>query len=327
MDLLRLSLRQLQIFAAVAEHGSTSAAGEAVALSQSAASAAVNELERTLSVQLFERSGRRLLLNDNGRALLPRALRMLDDASDIERMGRGAEQQLQSLRIGASTTLGNHVLPALLAQFLGSSPAAAPHWQSSVAVGNTEDICAQVADFSLDIGLVEGHCHLPQLWARPWLHDELVLVAAPSGAQGLDPSQPTTMEQLRGAVWLLRESGSGTRETGDLAILPLLHAYRRVIELGSSEAIKQAAAAGLGIACLSRWVVQDDLRQGRLQELLTPLPAIQRQCFCVLRHGKRLTPALLRLLALLGVSPPPPAENELGVRDGAVASARIRPVL
>ena len=299
MDLLRLSLRQLQIFVAVAQSGSTSAASEAIALSQSATSAAVNELERMLSLQLFDRTGRRLLLNDNGRALLPRALRMLEDASEIERMARDADQQLQSLRIGASTTLGNHVLPALLARFFGSSPAAAPHWQSSVAIGNTEDICAQVAAFSLDIGLVEGHCHHPQLAAQPWLHDELVLVAAPGGAQGLAPREPTSLEQLRAAVWLLRESGSGTRETGDLAILPLLHSYRRIIELGSSEAIKQAAAAGLGVACLSRWVVRDFLREGRLLELITPLPAIQRQCFCVLHRSKQITPALERLLALL----------------------------
>jgi len=226
---------------------------------------------------------------------------MLENASEIERMARDADQQLQSLRIGASTTLGNHVLPALLARFFGSSPAAAPHWQSSVAIGNTEDICAQVAAFALDIGLVEGHCHHPQLAAQPWLHDELVLVAAPGGAQGLDPREPTSLEQLRAAVWLLRESGSGTRETGDFAILPQLHAYRRVIELGSSEAIQQAAAAGLGIACLSRWVVQDFLREGRLVELITPLPPIQRQCFCVLRRGKQRTAALERLLGELGL--------------------------
>ena len=109
MDLLRLSLRQLQIFVAVAQSGSTSAASEAIALSQSATSAAVNELERMLSLQLFDRAGRRLLLNDNGRALLPRALRMLEDASEIERMARDADQQLQSLRIGAEDMLATQV--------------------------------------------------------------------------------------------------------------------------------------------------------------------------------------------------------------------------
>ncbi len=310
MDLLRLSLRQLQIFVAVAQSGSTSAASEAIALSQSATSAAVNELERMLSLQLFDRTGRRLLLNDNGRALLPRALHMLEGASEIERMARDADQQLQALRIGASTTLGNHVLPAMLARFLGNSPTSATHWQSSVAIGNTEDICAQVADFALDIGLVEGHCHHPQLVLQPWLHDELVLVATPSGTQGLDPHEPTSLAQLQDAIWLLRETGSGTRETGDAAILPHLHSYRRVIEMGSSEAIKQAATAGLGIACLSRWVVQDDLRHGRLQELLTPLPPIQRQCFGVLQRGKRVTPALQRLLDFLDLRADPPTRGD-----------------
>jgi len=309
MDVLHLTLRQLQIFIAVARTGSTTAASADIALSQSATSAAVNELERLLSLQLFDRVGRRLLLNDNGRALLPRAQALLQGAHAVERMAHNADTQLQSLRIGASTTLGNHVLPQLLAQFLGSAPATAAHWQSSVAIGNTEDICARVADFSLDIGLVEGHCHHPSLAVRPWLHDELVLVTAPQGVPGLDPSAPISLEQLRNAVWLLRESGSGTRETGDLTILPQLHAYRRVIELGSSEAIKQAAAAGLGVACLSRWVVRDFLRQGLLQELLTPLPSMQRQCFCVLQQGKEITPALARLLAHLDCETPLPTKN------------------
>ena len=157
-----------------------------------------------------------------------------------------------------------------------------------------------MADFSLDIGLIEGHGHHPSLVVYPWLHDELVLVTAPQGGPGLDPAAPVSLAQLRDAVWLLRESGSGTRETGDQSILPQLHAYRRVIELGSSEAIKQAAAAGLGVACLSRWVVRDFLRQGLLQELLTPLPPIQRRFFCVLQQGKVVTPALARLLHNLG---------------------------
>lgn len=309
MDVLRLTLRQLQIFVAVAQTGSTTAASHAIALSQSATSGAVNELERLLSLQLFDRAGKRLLLNDNGRALLPRAQALLQGAHEVERMAHDASAQLQSLRIGASSTIGNHVLPSLLTSFLGHAPATAAHWQSSVAIGNTEDICARVADFSLDIGLVEGHCHHPSLLVRPWLHDELVLVTAPQGAPGLDPAAPVSLAQLREAVWLLRESGSGTRETGDLALLPQLHAYRRVIELGSSEAIKQAAAAGLGVACLSRWVVRDFLRQGLLQELLTPLPPMQRQCFCVLQQDKAITPALARLLVQLGCETLLPIEN------------------
>ena len=190
MDVLRLTLRQLQIFVAVAQSGSTTAASAEIALSQSATSAAVNELERLLSLQLFDRTGKRLQLNDNGRALLPRAQALLKGAQEVERMAHHGDAQLQSVRIGASTTVGNHVLPSLLADFLGQAPATAPHWQSSVAIGNTEDICARVADFSLDIGLIEGHGHHPSLVVYPWLHDELVLVTRHRAGQGWTRPRP-----------------------------------------------------------------------------------------------------------------------------------------
>lgn len=294
MDVLRLTLRQLQIFVAVAQTGSTTAAGAAIALSQSATSGAVNELERLLSLQLFDRTGKRLLLNDNGRALLPRAQALLQSAHEVERMAHDSSAQLQSLRIGASSTIGNHVLPPLLAAFLGHSPRAAPDWSSSVAIGNSADICARVASFDLDIGLIEGQCHEPTLAATPWLQDELLLVAAPHSLPDAHRNARWSHAQLRDAVWLLRESGSGTREAADHALLAHLHQYRRVIELGSSEAIQHAAAAGLGMACLSRWVVQDFLQSGRLQVLRTKLPPIHRQCYWVVHRDKPLTPALQR---------------------------------
>ena len=98
MNVLRLTLRQLQIFAAVAATGSTTAAGMEIALSQSATSNAVRELERLLSLRLFDRVGKRLLLNDNGRTLLPRARVLLDGAADIERGIRSGANSLERLR-------------------------------------------------------------------------------------------------------------------------------------------------------------------------------------------------------------------------------------
>ena len=160
MDVLRLTLRQLQIFVAVARCGSTTAASEQISLSQSATSSAVNELERLLSLRLFDRTGKRLLLNDNGRALLPRALALLDGAAGVEQMAHDSSAQAQSLRIGASTTIGNYVLPALLGEFLARQQVdQAFAWQSRVMIGNTAVVAAAVAAFELDIGLIEGPCH------------------------------------------------------------------------------------------------------------------------------------------------------------------------
>lgn len=303
MDVLRLTLRQLQIFAAVARSGSTTAASAELALSQSATSAAVNELERLLSLQLFDRVGRRLLLNDNGRALLPRALALLDGAAGIEQMVRDGSAQRQSLRIGASTTIGSHVLPRLLAGFMGGQAASAEAWRSQVVIGNTAAICDAVAAFELDVGLIEGPCHQAVLSVRAWLQDELVLVAAPSArAPGNSGhSDNWSVADLQEQVWLLREPGSGTREATDQALLPHLHSYRRSVEMGSSEAIRHAAAAGLGVACLSAWAVDAAVQAGQLQRLSTILPKLQRQCYVVLHRDKQVTPALREFLQQVDV--------------------------
>jgi len=101
---------------------------------------------------------------------------------------------------------------------------------------------------------------------------------------------------LREAVWLLREAGSGTREATDQALLPRLHSYRRSIELGSSEAIKRAAAEGLGLACLSRWVVEDLLATKALCIVNSPLAPIYRQCYWVMHRDKQPTSAMRRLV-------------------------------
>ncbi len=296
MDILRLTLRQLQIFVAVARCGSTTSASAQIALSQSATSSAVNELERLLSLQLFDRAGKRLLLNDNGRALLPRALALLDGAAGIEQMARDSSAQAQTLRIGASTTIGNYLLPKVLSGFFAqrhTNPASS--WQSAVTIGNTAEVARGVAEFALDIGLIEGNCHEPSVSVIPWLKDEMVVVASPQNAllqTAMRAPGRVPLKTLREAVWLLRELGSGTREATDQILLPHLRSYRRGIELGSSEAIKHAAAEDLGVACLSFWVVQDLLATGQLCRLPTTLPAMARQCHLVLHRDKQLTPAL-----------------------------------
>ncbi|NMM11076.1 MAG: LysR family transcriptional regulator [Polaromonas sp.] len=318
MDILRLTLRQLQIFVAVARMGSTTAASAEVSLCQSATSSAVNELERLLSMRLFDRAGKRLLLNDNGRALLPRALALLDGAAGIERMTRDGMEQAQSLRIGASTTIANYVLPTLLGVFFGERyQDRTTAWRSSVKIGNTRVICDAVAAFELDIGLIEGPSHQASLAVTPWLQDELIIVSSPDSmlaglTQGPAAVERVSVKALRDLVWLLREPGSGTREATDQLLLPHLRSYRRSIEIGSSEAIKHAAAEGLGAACLSQWVVSDLVKSKRLRRIPTTLPKLTRQCYLVVHHDKQATPALLRFIAQATSFVSPSANSETG---------------
>ncbi len=299
---LRITLRQLHIFRLVAESGSTASAAAALALSQSATSAAVNELERLLELRLFDRVGKRLQLNDNGRALLPSALALLDGARSIERWALDRDSQIGTLRLGASTTIGNYLLPELLAGFRERlSDAARRGWDLKVTIANTAAVAARVAAFELDLGLIEGPCHESTLTVRPWREDELVVVAAPT-----DPIVPRTrnrkvsLQTLRDATWLLREAGSGTREIIDQLLIPHLHRLRPGIEFGNSEAIKRAAASGLGITCLSRCVVEDLLRTGSLVAPATELPRLSRQFHILTHEQKRPTRGMNLLMKYLG---------------------------
>lgn len=178
-------------------------------------------------------------------------------------------------------------------------PGSAAAWRSKVVIGNTAAICDAVTAFELDVGLIEGPSHQPELVVTPWLQDEMVVVAAPDSAlaQSSRAGDRIPLRTLREAVWLVRETGSGTREATDQSLLPHLRSYRRSIELGSSEAIQRAAQEGLGVACLSAWVVNDALEAGRLCRVSTTLPRQLRQCHLVVHREKQSTPALLAFIA------------------------------
>lgn len=288
---MKITLRQLQIFLAVAQSGSTTAAAELVALSQSAASAALNELEGALNVQLFDRVGKRLILNDNGRLLLPQAQHMLDAAQTMEQQFLAPHLAGAELHIGASTTIGSYMLPQMIAAYRRDQP----QLRVRALVANTADIVAAVSHFEVDAGLIEGPCHASDVEVEPWMTDELIVVASPQHPLA-QQDRKLTLRKLSQADWLLREPGSGTREAVEHALLPYLHHLPLACEFGNSEAIKRATAEGMGISCLSRAVVQDLLEAGRLLELATPLPVLRRHFYMVRNKHRVLSVRLGSLL-------------------------------
>lgn len=291
---MRLTLRQLSIFIAVADHGSTTAAAHAIALSQSAVSAALNDLEALLRTPLFDRVGKRLLINDSGRLLLPQARQVLDAATTIEQQfGPSGAGDATGLHIGSSTTIGTYVLPQILANLgVQSAPGIA-----RVMVANSADVAQAVANFTVDVGLIEGTCQQPELHVEPWIIDELIIVCAPSHplVDGKTHGK-VTLDRMRETGWLLREPGSGTREAVQNALLPHLHVLRETGEFSNSEAIKHAAAAGMGVACLPRLVVADLIDMGKLVEIRTALPPMRRQFYLVHRKHKLLSARLSRFM-------------------------------
>lgn len=276
---LRLNLRQLEVFVATAHGGSTRAGAERVARSQSAASTAIADLEASLGTLLFDRVGRRLVLNENGRALLPRAAALLAEAGDVQQLFSG--EHAAPLRIAASFTIGEYLLPERVAQWQAAHPGS----HLRMRVSNTNDVIDAVARFDADIGFVEGARTHPDLLVRPWLSDELVVFAAPTHPLA---RRTVSVEQLRSAAWVVRESGSGTREVTDHWLLEHLGAVDIAYELGSTEAIKRLVGFGAGIGCVSRYAVAQAFEEGWLVALRTKLPKAVRRLATVVHRGRPL---------------------------------------
>jgi DNA-binding transcriptional LysR family regulator len=276
---LRLSLRQLEVFAAITREGTARAAAGRVARSQSAASSALAELEGVLGVALFDRIGRRLVLNENGRALLPVANALLDQAVEAESLFNA--EHAAPLRLAASLTIGEYLLPDLLARWKQVHP----NSRVRMSIGNTSEVIASVVGMDADVGFIEGSQTHADLRVQPWMHDELVIVAAPRHAlAGRLASGP----ELGAATWILREVGSGTRQATDNWLLDHLGTLNVEFELDSTESIKQLAMAGAGLACLSRHTVAAALAQGSLAEVRTRLPVARRRLAIVVGRNKRL---------------------------------------
>ncbi|KAA1050853.1 DNA-binding transcriptional regulator YeiE [Pseudocitrobacter sp. 73] len=289
---MHITLRQLEVFAEVLKSGSTTQASQMLALSQSAVSAALTDLEGQLSVQLFDRVGKRLVVNEHGRLLYPRALALLEQATEIEQLFR---EDNGAIRVYASSTIGNYLLPEMIGRYRRDFP----DLPIELSVGNSQDAINAVADFRVDIGFIEGPCHSADIVAEPWLEDELVVFAAPDSPllEG-----EVSLARLSAQPWILREKGSGTREIVDYLLLSHLPQFRLGMELGNSEAIKHAVRHGLGISCLSRRVIAEQLESGKLVEVKVPLPGLNRTLWRIHHRQKHLSNALQRFLSYCTIS-------------------------
>lgn len=302
---LRLTLRQLQVFVAVAQHGSTTSAAEALAMSQSAVSASLAELERALNGPLFDRVARRLSINESGRQFFPRALSLLDQAHELERFASEGGVQL---RIAASNTIGSYILPTLLAGFRNAQTGPCV---LDMRIGNTQEVLQALLKFEADIGLIEGTSHERDLRSVHWCDDEMVVIVGPAHPLALAADRPEVLhDMLREADWIVREPGSGTREVIESRLVPVLGMLRFGLELGNSEAIKRAVMSGFGVSCLSLHVVGDEIARGELVPLHRGLPRVIRPLQLVVHQDKFPTQGLLAFTEYLrgaapGVGAPP----------------------
>ena len=276
---MRYTLRQLEVFLAVAHFENVTKAAASLAMSQSAASGALKDFEQQFDLQLFDRVGKRLQANEQGRLLRPRAEALIEQARELEQE-LVSHRDVGHLQLGATLTIGNYLAVGLMAEFMREHPGA----EINLEVANTEAIAKQVLNFDLDIGLIEGELHHPDLEVSHWRDDELVVFCAADHAYA--NKQQLSDDDLLAAEWILRETGSGTRQGFDRAMHGLLSRQTIKLELQHTEAIKRAVEAGLGISCLSKITLVDAFRRGDLVPLSVPQRDLHRAFYFILHKNK-----------------------------------------
>ena len=256
---MKITLKQLEIFLAVYHQGSTVAAAAQVYLSQSAVSMALAELEKNLNTTLFQRVGKRLLPTQQAHMLSSLAAGAVRQVEEIEYL---FNLKIERLVIGASTTIGNYLLPKMIRDFQELYP----EIEISLAVFNTTDICQGLLNYEYDLGFIEGDNPFVELKATTWMEDELVLFAAQNSRFVETDAVLSSIGELERIPLILRETGSGTRTFVQKHLLQQLETTT-ILELGNSEAIKQAVINDLGVGCLSRFALQDLLELKKIKVL------------------------------------------------------------
>jgi LysR family transcriptional regulator, transcriptional activator of the cysJI operon len=256
---------RLKVFRTVAENLSFRRAGEELYLTQPAVTLQIKALEEDLGVPLFDRTGRQI-------ALTPAGTVLLECVGEIDRLLTAAEQEIAGLRgevagelrIGVSTTIAQYVLPRMLGEFHKKNPQV----RLMVESGNTEEIVNALREKHIALGLIEGPARRGNVREEPFLEDELVLLVPASHEWA--GSGPIQVAQLADAPLLIREQGSGSRRVIEQALEKAgvkLKSLKIALELDSTEAIKSAVEAGLGVGFASRWATYKEAEMGTLHEV------------------------------------------------------------
>lgn len=283
----------LLVFTTVAEKKNFSRAAEVLNLTQPAISLQIQTLEDHYGVRLFERSNKRVELTRAGEILYKYAMQIL-------RLHHEAHQSINDLMglvtgrllIGASLTVGEYVLPHLLAIFTKTYPEVSVE----VFIGNTEEIAEQALSNTIDLGLVEGPINKNRLFITPFMEDEMMLIVPTMHPLADHPY--VEVNDLLDETFILREAGSGTR----FAMEELLHELniepKKVIQLGSTQSIKEAVEAGLGISFISKWTIRKELSLNTLSALRVKDHNLKRQFSILYKENQFQSRAVCEFIQL-----------------------------
>ena len=282
-----VSVHQLRLFTAVIERGGFSRAADALGLSQPAISHQLKALSTAVGIPVLEVIGRRVQLTQAGQLLYDHAQRILAEfeaaGSSLDAL-RGLERG--SIRLAGDTTVGIYVLPDLLGAFRKENPGVEVRLGVDNRQGLYDRLVANEFDFVVS-GRPWDDPTVP-LVVRPFLANELIAIASPR--HRLAGRSRVTLAQLVAEPFIVREPGSGTRDTADEALRAAGLSIRPVMELASNGAIKRAVAQDLGVSILSRYATGLEIQIGHLVELPVQGFPLRRQWHLVHARDKRLGP-------------------------------------
>lgn len=287
-----MNLSQLQVFCAVAKHLSFSVAAEELFITQPAVSQQVKSLERHLNVKLFERVGHKLFLTEAGEVILSHAQAILTAGAEIDQalaLLRGSTRG--RLALGANTTGGMYVAPAIVAAFRDLYPEVAATFQ----VETTNRICERVMQNMVDVAMVTGPLEDRRFVVADLVEDEVCLIVSPLHAFAGRASVPAA--EVAAEDFAVPEPGSRTRMLIENAFAERGQRLRVTMQLPGTEAVKKAVEANTGVAMVSKHAVSRELALGVLVRVAVEGLTINRPIHVLYRKGKHLSPVAKRFLA------------------------------
>ena len=271
------SLKQLTVFDAIARLGSVSEAADELAMTQPAASMSLQQLEHTLGAELFVRVRKRLVLSERGKVLQPMARSLLVEANEILTTLNATTHHKQ-LRLGASPTVGGYLLNDICARYMH----AYPDVQLSISVLPALEVINRVDEMALDLGLIEFITVRPTLEMLKWGKESLVVFSSP--AHPLAKSKQLKAADLAGQRWCLQHRFSDTRRQFTLELMDHVPSIDVVLESDSLNILRSAVESNLGLGCLPRPCIAQQLQEGRLCalpvndfKLTIPLSVVSRK--------------------------------------------------
>lgn len=286
-----MTLRHLKIFVTVCETGSTTAAGEKLHIAQPSISLAISELEDYYGIKLFDRIAKRLYITEAGKKFLQYATHIVGLFEEMEREIKNFDAT-GIIRIGASITIGNYLLPGYITRFKKIHP----QMDVKVIIDNSEKIQQYILSNQIDIGLIEGIVYSPYIAEHKYRDDELVMVCG--NAHPFANQKNVEISKLQNESFILRESGSAGREIFDSTMTSLGIKILPAWESTSTQAIIRAVQANLGISVLPYLLVKDSLNRKEISQFHIDGIRFQRSFSVIYHQNKFLTESAKDFIAL-----------------------------